>query len=72
MSRKLSEDLTTLIRVAEYLLDRKGKWVPGYELVTPEVGGTDGLRRKRQLCAMGFPIEKRKMQNSRAYEYRIP
>jgi hypothetical protein len=64
---------TRLIRVAEYLVERQGRWVPGYEIATPEVGGSEGLKRVRELRHdHDFPIEKRKMKNSTAYEYRIP
>lgn len=57
--------------VGEYLAVRLGRWVPGYNLTTPEVGGSEGLKRLRELRAAGFTIEKRRMANSHAYEYRM-
>lgn len=60
------------LRVAEYLVDHFDEWVPGFELASPEVGGSEGLRRLRELRAdHGYVIKKRKMQGSTAYEYRL-
>jgi len=47
------------------------KWIPGYELTKPEVGGSEGLRRVRELRDEGEIIEKRKIEDSNAYEYRM-
>jgi hypothetical protein len=38
-------------RVLDYLRDRQGQWVDGTELISPEVGGSEGLRRVRELRA---------------------
>lgn len=57
--------------VLGYLQDRRGSWVDGYELATPEVGGGEGLRRLRELRAEGWNIEERSMPNSTAWQYRI-
>jgi biotin operon repressor len=50
---------------------RSRKWTPGYELTQPEVGGTEGLRRVRELRSEGYKIESRRMKDSRAFEYRL-
>lgn len=47
------------------------RWVPGYALTLPEVGGSEGLRRLRELRAEGYPIKQRKMKDSQAFEYRM-
>lgn len=68
-----SESSDCKIRVAEFLVDRQGTWVPGFEIASPEVGGSEGLARLRELRLYhDFTIEKRKMAGSTAYEYRIP
>lgn len=60
------------IRVAELFVDRQGRWVSGVEIATPEIGGSEGLRRVRELRSEGWPIEKRSKRGSEAYEYRLP
>ena len=37
-----------------------GDWVDGSKLATESVGGSEGLRRLRELIAEGYPIEKRR------------
>lgn len=49
----------------------KDGWVPGYVLSLPSVGGEAGKRRKRDLVADGWRIEKRKKRDSNSYEYRL-
>ena len=49
----------------------KDGWVPGYILTHPSIGGESGKRRKRELEAEGWVIEKRKKKDSNAYEYRL-
>jgi hypothetical protein len=39
-------------RVYDVLKSRK--WTPGYELIGPKTGGSDGLRRLRELRAEGY------------------
>lgn len=59
-------------KVLHYLLQRHGMWVTGYELTSPTVGGSEGLRRLREIRASGVTqIEMRKRPGSDAYEYRI-
>lgn len=57
--------------VLTYLTYRKGEWVPGPVLASPEVGGSEGLRRLRELRAQGHPIEKRRVKGKIAWEYRL-
>lgn len=61
--------MTRKQRVYDALKSRK--WTPGYELTHPSVGGTEGLRRLRELREEGFDIKKRPMAGSAAYEYRL-
>lgn len=59
-------------KVLYYLGERMGKWVPGYELTTPEVGGSEGLRRLREARDNdNWLIEGRQMEGSDAWEYRM-
>lgn len=46
-------------------------WVPGHLLTSPAVGGTEGLRRLRELRNSGVRIEMKKIEGSSAYQYRI-
>ncbi|MDB5280837.1 MAG: hypothetical protein JWR61_5792 [Ferruginibacter sp.] len=52
-------------------LKKNRKYVPGYELTRPEVGGTEGLRRLRELRADGINIISRRNPDSGDYEYKI-
>lgn len=56
--------------VLSYLKTNR-KYVPGYELTAPNVGGTEGLRRVRELRADGIPIVTRKNPETGLYEYKI-
>jgi hypothetical protein len=59
-------------KVLAYLLQKHGQWVSGYELTHPLVGGSEGLRRLREIRASGVThIEMRKRVYGDAYEYRI-
>lgn len=61
-------------QVLALLTARAGSWVPGPELATAEVGGSEGLRRVRELREIrhgGHKIEVRRMTGSDAYEYRL-
>ncbi len=46
-------------------------WISGVTLCDPAIGGSEGLRRVRELRAEGWTIEKRRMANSDAFEYRL-
>lgn len=50
---------------------RKGRWTPGYELTRPDVGGTEGLRRLRELRAEGLNVQMRRAKHGNYFEYRI-
>lgn len=52
--------LTRKQQVLKHLKDRPNRWVNGTELATAEVGGSEGLRRLRELREAGEPIEERK------------
>ena len=53
-------DLTRKEQVLTYLEARKGTWVDGPEIATEEVGGSEGLKRLRELRAEGHVIFNRK------------
>lgn len=61
----LSERRAAVLRL---LLD--GHWHGTHEISSPDVGGTEGTRRLRELRADGHAIEKRKREGSDEYEYR--
>lgn len=56
-------------RVLAILKSRR--WTPGFTLTTPAAGGSEGLRRLRELRAQGYDIKRRKIEGSTAYEYRL-
>jgi hypothetical protein len=64
------DTMTRKERVHSYL-KRNRKFVPGYELTRPTVGGTEGLRRLRELRAEGVNIISRKNPETGSYEYKI-
>jgi len=45
-------------------------WVDGWYFVHPLSGGMEGLRRLRELRAMGYKIESRPKAGSPAWQYR--
>jgi hypothetical protein len=47
------------------------RWVAGYELTKPAVGGSEGLRRVRELRSDGYEIKMRRIPGKQAYEYRL-
>ncbi len=50
----------------------RGWWVPGFELATADCGGSEGLRRLRELREMGYDIEKKKVHPTHKYfSYRL-
>lgn len=46
-----------------YLQERIGEWVDGTELATEKVGGSEGLRRLRDLRSDGYFIQQRRHPN---------
>jgi hypothetical protein len=61
-----------IAKVLDYFLARPGEWIDGHEFCTPEVGGTSGLRRVRDLRAKGWAIEERPTPGSSStWQYRL-
>ena len=58
-------------RVLKTLEANAPDWVPGWMLTDPSVGGSEGLRRVRELRSDGHVIEVRKRKGSQVREYRI-
>jgi hypothetical protein len=46
-------------------------WHSTAEISSTAVGGTEGTRRLRELRALGYTVEKRKVAGSTQYEYRF-
>lgn len=59
------------LEIAGERVQTKAGWVPGWTLSRPEVGGTEGLRRLRELRKDGVDIEMRRIDGSMAFEYRL-
>lgn len=60
-------------KVLMRLREARGCWVPGSDIAAPDVGGSEGLRRLRELRVGGWPIERRPApSSSTAWEYRLP
>lgn len=61
-------------QVLQRLQDADGEWVNGSELATAECGGSEGLKRLRELRASGYPIEERRHPDPRRaiWQYRLP
>lgn len=59
--------------VLELLREAGGNWVNGSVLCTEDVGGSEGLRRLRELHDDGWDIRKRPNPRSQtAWQYRLP
>ena len=60
-------------QVLEYLAQNGNHWVDGTEIATPQVGGSEGLKRLRELRAEGYPILTRRHPNPNkdVYQYRL-
>lgn len=65
--------MTRKDEVLERLRMERGEWVNGSELATVEVGGSEGLKRLRELRAEGWPIEERRHPDPRraVWQYRL-
>ena len=58
--------------VLRALQDARGFWVGGPALANVACGGSEGLRRLRELRELGYAIEKRKAHPShKYYSYRL-
>lgn len=66
-------NLTRKEQILLYLRARKGEWVNGTELATEEVGGSEGLRRLRDLRIDGYSIQQRRHPDSDRdiWQYRL-
>ena len=63
---------TKAASVLSVLRQARGGWVPGHVLCTPEVGGSEGLRRLRELRDQGWPIDSREPPSGEGTdEYRL-
>lgn len=63
-------------RVLDVLLQNEGRWISGNILYLPEIGGSEGLRRLRELRKLvkerGWVIEKRRpLEERTTWEYRL-
>ena len=65
------EGLTRRDRVLAVLEAAAGRWVYGPELANVAVGGSEGLRRVRELYAMGYQVERRRRPGRQGWEYRL-
>jgi len=52
--------MTRKAQVLEHLRLNLNQWVDGTEMATESVGGSEGLRRLRELVDAGYPIQRRK------------
>jgi hypothetical protein len=57
-------------RVFSYLKKNR-RYVAGFEIASPEVGGTEGLRRLRELRAEGNNIISRRNPTTGNFEYKL-
>lgn len=57
--------------VLALLEDRRPGWVEGPEIASEEVGGSEGLRRLRELRELGYPIVKERIPGRDAFRYRL-
>ena len=53
------------------LMAADGKWVGGPELANRRCGGSEGLRRLRELRELGYVIEKKKLEGDNYFSYRF-
>lgn len=49
----------------------EGGWVDTMDVCHPDVGGSEGMRRLRELRNDGNSIEKRKKKGSSQWQYRL-
>ena len=58
--------------VYQALVNAKGDWVGGPALANVACGGSEGLRRLRELRELGYEIEKKKVDpKHNYYSYRL-
>jgi hypothetical protein len=60
-------------RCLTLLQQHAGEWVAGHVFTAPDVGGSEGLRRLRELRQMGWAVERKpKPGNVTEWLYRLP
>ena len=64
-------DLSRKEQVLHRLEANRGEWVDGVELANEVVGGSEGLKRLRELRDDGWLIQKRQKPGSDQYQYRL-
>lgn len=47
------------------------RWIKGSDITQPEVGGSEGLRRVREMRSRGAEIAMRRIPGSMQFEYRM-
>lgn len=69
----MAEKITRRERVLRYLQQHPGVWINAPMLASPDVGGSEGLRRIRELRQDGVPIEMRRHPDRRraVRQYRL-
>lgn len=65
--------MTRAQQVLRRLQEAQGEWVDGTELANEVVGGSEGLKRLRELRGLGWGIEERRHPNPRRaiWQYRL-
>ncbi len=53
------------------LLEAREDWVGGPELASVRCGGSEGLRRLRELRELGHVIEKKRLEGHNYFSYRL-
>lgn len=71
MIDELANRSTRKDRVLKTLEDASPEWVDGHVLCHPKIGGSEGLRRVRELRAAGHNIEMRTLADRTTRQYRI-
>lgn len=67
--RDHGKELTARERVLALLCSNVGVWVPAHVITNPEIGGSEGLRRLRELRDRGYRIQQRKHDNGTERDY---
>jgi hypothetical protein len=58
-------------QVLKVLQNAEGEWVGGPALCNQAVGGSEGLRRLRELRELGYVIHKKKLPKQNYYSYKL-
>ena len=54
-----------------YFSCNQNRWVARSKFVNPQIGGSEGGRRLRELAKIGLIYERRKIENMDDFEYRV-